>query len=59
MRRLHHPADTLASYKRHEAIFDALVARDTVAAQAAMRAHFDAMKEAVDRLSERQGGSAS
>lgn len=52
VRRLHHPSDTLASYKRHEAIFEALARRDKEGARAAMRAHFDAMSEAIDRLSD-------
>jgi len=59
MRSLHHPTDTLASYKRHEAIFEALAARDSDAARAAMAAHFDAMKDAIDRLSADIGNGSS
>lgn len=50
VRAYHHPPDTLASYKRHEAIFTALEARDPEAAHTAMSAHFEAMNYAVDRL---------
>lgn len=53
VRAFHHPPDTLASYKRHEAIFDALEARDPVRARTAMSAHFEAMSEAVDVLARR------
>lgn len=59
VRAMHHPPDTLASYKRHEAIFEALEARDPVAARTAMSAHFEAMNDAVDRLSQRfENGSS-
>lgn len=50
VRSLHHPVDTMASFKRHEDIFKALEARDVEGARAAMRAHFAAMDEAVYRL---------
>ena len=57
VRCLHHP-DTLASYHRHEAIFKAILARDPVAAQAAMRAHFDAMSHVIVHLSGQRAGVA-
>lgn len=50
VRTLHHPADTMASFKRHEAIFHALISRDPDAARLAMRAHFDAVDLAINNL---------
>lgn len=51
VRKLHHPQDTIASFKRHEAIFNALAARDPEQARLAMQAHFDAMTVAVSPAS--------
>ncbi len=53
LRAVYHPADTLASFRRHEAIFDAVVARDPVAARAAMGAHFDSTDVALEALGNR------